>query len=206
MDNEATPTLQPVPGIDLAEYKPNLIARFSNPQIRDTLARLCMESSDRIPKWLLPVVRENLASGGPIELTAAVVASWARYAEAVDEQGEPIVVIDRLRDSLVATAQTQGTDRLAFVRNRELFGNLVDNERFTTAYLAALDSLHSHAPARPWRTCSTDLTSRVLCRLIRFAARSPVVPASSRLYQSRTRSRCSWRSCRWPSRESGRSS
>jgi len=143
MDAEATPTLEPVPGIDLDAYKPNLIARFSNPQVRDTLARLCMESSDRIPKWLLPVIRENLASGGQITLTAAVVASWARYSEAVDEQGEPIVVVDRLRDTLVAAAQQQSSDPLAFVRNRELFGDLVDDERFTTPYLAALDSLHT---------------------------------------------------------------
>jgi mannitol 2-dehydrogenase len=143
MDAEATPTLEPVPGIDLDAYKPNLIARFSNPQVRDTLARLCMESSDRIPKWLLPVIRENLAKGGQITLTATVVAAWARYSEGVDEQGEPIVVVDRLRDTLVATAQQQGADPLAFVRNRELFGDLVDDERFTTSYLAALDSLHT---------------------------------------------------------------
>ncbi len=142
MDAEATPTLEPVPGIDLDAYKPNLIARFSNPQIRDTLARLCTESSDRIPKWLLPVIRENLAQHRPITLTTAVVAAWARYCEAVDEQGQPIVVIDRLRDSLIAAAQQQGSDPLAFVRNRELFGDLVDDERFTTAYLSALESLH----------------------------------------------------------------
>src|SRR4029453_9940075 len=89
MDNEATPTLEPVPGIDLDRYKPNLVERFSNPQVRDTVARLCAESADRIPKGLLPVVRFNLANGGGIRLSAAVVASWARYAEAVDEQGNP---------------------------------------------------------------------------------------------------------------------
>jgi mannitol 2-dehydrogenase len=143
MDAEATPTLGPVPGVDLDAYKPNLIARFSNPQIRDTLARLCMESSDRIPKWLLPVVRDNLATGGRITLTAAVVASWARYAEAVDEQGEPITVLDRLRDTLVATARRQHEEPLVFLQNRELFGDLVEEERFAAAYRWALDSLHA---------------------------------------------------------------
>jgi len=59
MDEEATPTLQPVPGIDVQEYKQNLIARFSNPNVRDAVARLCAESSDRIPKWLLPVIRHT---------------------------------------------------------------------------------------------------------------------------------------------------
>ena len=49
-----------MPGVDLREYKHTLIERFSNPEVRDTIARLCAESSDRIPKWLLPVVRRNL--------------------------------------------------------------------------------------------------------------------------------------------------
>src|SRR5918995_1436620 len=142
MDREATPTLEPVPGVDLEEYKPNLIARFSNGHVRDTIARLCAESSDRIPKWLLPVVRHNLASGGPVELGATVVASWARYAEGVDEEGQPIEVVDRLRDRVVAAAQRQREDPLAFLRDRELFGDLVDDERFTAAYAAALASLH----------------------------------------------------------------
>ncbi|MEO7078413.1 MAG: mannitol dehydrogenase family protein, partial [Rhodococcus sp. (in: high G+C Gram-positive bacteria)] len=101
MDDEATPTLQAVPGIDLDEYKKTLIERFSNPEIRDTVARLCAESSDRIPKWLLPVIRTNLDNGRPITLATAVVASWARYAEGVDEQGQPIEIVDQLKDSLV---------------------------------------------------------------------------------------------------------
>jgi mannitol 2-dehydrogenase len=143
MDDEATPTLAPVPGIELREYKPNLIARFSNAQIRDTVARLCMESSDRIPKWLLPIIRENLKQGRQITLTAAIVASWARYAEGVDEQGEPIVLVDRLADALREAAGRHTADPLAFVRDRTLFGDLVDDERFTSAYLASLDSLHA---------------------------------------------------------------
>jgi mannitol 2-dehydrogenase len=142
MDVEATPTLAPVPGVDLDQYKPNLIERFSNGQVRDTVARLCAESSDRIPKWLLPVIQHNLEHDGEITLSAAVVASWARYAEGVDEDGRPIEVVDRLRDTVMAAAQEQRADVLAFVRNRELFGDIVDDARFTSAYVSALDSLH----------------------------------------------------------------
>jgi mannitol 2-dehydrogenase len=142
MDSEATPTLQPVPGIDLGEYKHELITRFSNPQVRDTIPRLCAESSDRIPKWLLPVIRHNLENGGQVELATAIVASWARYAEGVDEDGNPIDVVDRKKDTLMAAAREQRSDPLAFVRNREIFGDLVDDDRFTTPYLATLDSLH----------------------------------------------------------------
>jgi hypothetical protein len=44
-------------GVDLAAYRRTLIERFGNPAIRDTLARLCAETSDRIPKFLLPTIR-----------------------------------------------------------------------------------------------------------------------------------------------------
>jgi mannitol 2-dehydrogenase len=142
MDQEATPTLAPVPGVDLDGYKHTLLERFSNPQIRDTVARICAESSDRIPKWLLPVVREQLANGGEIRRSAAVVASWARYAEGIDEAGQPIEVVDRLRDSLMQAARRQREDPDAFIANRDVFGDLVDQKPFVSAYRSALASLH----------------------------------------------------------------
>ena len=101
MDREATPTLPQVPGIDLDDYKSTLIERFSNPGVRDTIPRLCAESSDRIPKWLVPVIRRQLESGGEVERSALVVASWARYAEGTDERGDEIEIVDRRRDEVM---------------------------------------------------------------------------------------------------------
>jgi mannitol 2-dehydrogenase len=144
MREEGVPAVPDVPGIDLGEYTGTLIERFSNPEVRDTVARLCAETSDRIPKWLLPVVRHNLEHGGSIEHSAAIVASWARYAEGVDEQGEPIEVVDRLSDQLTRTARRQRADPDAFISDRELFGDLGDDERFASAYRDALASLHEH--------------------------------------------------------------
>ena len=142
MEEEATPTLLPVPGIDLDEYRRELIARFSNPAVRDTLARLAFDGSERLPKWLLPVVRENLAAGGEVRRSAAVVAGWARYCEGVDEDGKPIEVVDRRADALTAGARRQREEPLAFIADRDLFGDLVDDERFTGPYLASLAALH----------------------------------------------------------------
>ncbi|MGY1753584.1 mannitol dehydrogenase family protein [Blastococcus sp. SYSU D01042] len=143
MDQEATPTLAPVPGIDLDSYKADLIGRFANPNMRDTLARLCAESSDRIPKFLLPVLRANLASGGGIRCTVAVLAGWARYAEGVGEDGSPIEVVDPLRERLMSAARRQAEDPLAFVSDREVFGDLVDDERFAVTYRDTLDLIRT---------------------------------------------------------------
>ncbi|MDV8004982.1 mannitol dehydrogenase family protein [Rhodococcus sp. IEGM 1318] len=143
MNLEATPTLDPVPGVDLDQYKKTLIERFSNPHVRDTIARLCAESSDRIPKWLLPVIRNQLDAGGSINLSTAIVASWARYAEGSDENGDPINVVDQMADTLVPLAQKQSSDPLAFIGNRQVFGDLVDDRRFVASFRKTLDSLHS---------------------------------------------------------------
>ncbi len=142
MRREGAPTLPEVAGQDLDEYTSTLVERFANPEIRDTLARLCAESSDRIPKWLVPVIRDNLATDGRVDLSALVVAAWARYAEGRDEEGEPIEVVDRLRDRVMAAAARQAGDDLAFLRDPDLFGDLVDDERFTSDYREALASLH----------------------------------------------------------------
>lgn len=144
MADEAEATLRPVPGIDLPDYQNTLITRFTNAEVKDTIARLCAESSDRIPKWLVPVIRERLTEGRDVSLSAAIVASWARYAEGVDEEGAAIDVVDNLKDELVALANTQKDNPLAFVQNTKLFGDLAELEGFTTPYLWALDSLHNH--------------------------------------------------------------
>ncbi|MFC5929885.1 mannitol dehydrogenase family protein [Cryobacterium melibiosiphilum] len=143
MDREGTPTLKPVPGIDVEDYKTQLIERFSNPGVRDTVARLCAESSDRIPKWLLPVVREQSARGGEVALSAAIVASWARYAEGTDEQGQPIEVVDRIKDRVMASADGYSSDPHSFLRDEDLFGDLLNDAAFVAAYDRALELLHT---------------------------------------------------------------
>jgi mannitol 2-dehydrogenase len=146
-ESEAIPTLPPVPGIDLHDYSRTLIERFSNPGVRDTVARLCAFSSDRIPKWLIPVIRDNLASDGSVRLAAATVASWARYAEGTDEWGKPYEVVDQLADSLIPIARSQHENPTAFIEIAAVFGDLAHQPRFVQAYSWALDSLH-HKGAR----------------------------------------------------------
>jgi mannitol 2-dehydrogenase len=144
VEQEAIPTLAPVPGVDLTAYARSLVERFANPYVRDTLARLCADSSDRIPTFLLPVVRHQLASGGPVDTAALVVASWARYAEGRDEQGRPYDVVDRLAAQTTAAARRQDEHVTAFLEQRDLFGDLADQPRFVEAYVGALRHLKTH--------------------------------------------------------------
>jgi mannitol 2-dehydrogenase len=105
MDEEVTPILDPVPGIDLGDYKRTLIRRFSNPAIKDTLVRLATEGSARIPKFVLPSIVESLSSGTPNRLLIFTVATWFRYLTGTDDHGRELEIIDPLKDRLKARAQ-----------------------------------------------------------------------------------------------------
>lgn len=142
MEREATPTLLPVPGVDLETYRETVVDRFANPAIRDTIARMCLESSTTIPTFVLPVIREQLAMGGEIRHAVAVVASWARYAEGVDEQGNAIDVVDRRAGELMLRARRQRQDATAFIRDNPLFDGLDTDQRFVDAFTRTLRSLH----------------------------------------------------------------
>ena len=48
------------------------------------------------------------------------------------------------KDTLMTNARRQRENPLAFIADRELFGDLIDDERFTAHYRASLASLHEH--------------------------------------------------------------
>jgi mannitol 2-dehydrogenase len=52
-------------------------------------------------------------------------------------------VVDYLRDVLTPAARRQHEDPLAFIANRDIFGDLVDDERFVSTYRSVLASLHT---------------------------------------------------------------
>ncbi|MGB3202490.1 MAG: mannitol dehydrogenase family protein, partial [Nodosilinea sp.] len=79
MMDEVASTLSPLPGIQLSSYKQTLIERFANPKVRDQLSRLCLNGSDKIPKFILGSVRDKLAQGGSITHLSFAIAVWFRF-------------------------------------------------------------------------------------------------------------------------------
>ena len=139
LDDEAAPTLEDLPGLD--DFKGSLLDRWRNPAIADTLDRIRTDSSDRLPAWLLPVVVDNLATGGPVRASAVACAAWAHACEGRDDQGDELVVLDRAAVELSNAAAKQGDDPTAFLAQRGLFGDLIDEPRFRAAFLEARASL-----------------------------------------------------------------
>lgn len=136
--DEGGPVVPPVPGIELDAYRATLVKRFSNPAVADQVSRLCQDGSAKLPTFLLPVVRDQLARGGPIRLAALAVASWCTYLAGGIPGG---VVGDPAPDPLLDTARERAraaiVDPTAFLGLRPVFGDLDSDERFVAAFVDA---------------------------------------------------------------------
>jgi mannitol 2-dehydrogenase len=146
MNDEATPTLSPVPGVDLDSYKATLHERFRNRYIRDTLARVATDGSDRIAKFVVPVVRELRRQGRRAPVSAAIVAGWAWYSNlALEESGLPFS--DRQRTVVAEAVVRQRADPTGFLRNSNWFGDLADDEVFSHDFGVAYSTLQERPRA-----------------------------------------------------------
>jgi len=145
MDVEATPVLDPVEGVELEAYKDSLIERFGNPNIKDSVARICLESSAKLPKFLIPTITENLALGGSIRYATLVIAAWCFYSDkGVDQHGERLDIVDVLKDELHQAAQGTADDTLSFLKLEPVFGNIIHNEQFTALYTEMIQTLYEN--------------------------------------------------------------
>ena len=143
MQKEVVHLLDPVPGVDLVEYQQILIKRFSNPKIKDQVARVASEGSQKIPKFMLPSVREQLAQGGSVRLHALALAGWFRYLTGTDEQGAPITIDDPIATELQERAQAGGRGPAQLLALSDLFGTDLPNiQNFVTELRRALETLY----------------------------------------------------------------
>lgn len=145
MEKEVVHLLDPVPGVDLAEYQQILIKRFANPIIKDQVARVASEGSQKIPKFMLPSIRQQLAQGGSVRLHSLALAGWFRYLTGSDEQGAPITINDPIATELQKRAQAGGKDPSQLLALGDLFGtDLSENQNFVSELRRALESLYEH--------------------------------------------------------------
>tara|TARA_R110002096_G_scaffold318022_10_gene512434 strand:- start:5367 stop:6863 length:1497 start_codon:yes stop_codon:yes gene_type:complete len=145
MDVEVTPILEPVNGINLDDYKDSLIARFGNPYIKDDLARICLQSSSKIPKFLLPTIVENLDRGGSVEFATLAIAAWCYSSDkGTDRLGVKLDIVDDLKAELHAAAAETPHHKTAFPAVQSVFGDLAEREAFTRQYVPMVEDLYNN--------------------------------------------------------------
>ncbi|NJM82648.1 MAG: mannitol dehydrogenase family protein [Tabrizicola sp.] len=138
---EIIPYVPPPPDTDLASYYRTVRARFANSKIADTERRLCLDGSNRQPKFILPSLSDALGAGGSIRGLALVSALWCRYCAGTTDSGARIEPNDPDWDRLNLLARAAKEDPAAWLSMRHIYGDLGRNARFAGAFAQALQSL-----------------------------------------------------------------
>jgi len=138
---EIIPYVPPVPGTDISAYYDLIVQRFSNPEVADTERRLCLDGSNRQPKFIVPSVRDALAAGGSVQGLALVSALWARYCFGTTDSGTPIAPNDPNWDVLQALAASAKSDPAAWLAQETIYGETARDLRFEAAFTAWLTML-----------------------------------------------------------------
>ena len=125
MDEDVTPQLAPVPGIDLAQYKQTLIDRFSNCAIADQLERVCSDGSSKFPKFTVPTINRLIADGAALDRAALVVAAWALYLRGVDENGVQYRIPDPRADFCQSLVEEDASLAERLLGREEIFGTQI---------------------------------------------------------------------------------
>lgn len=141
---EIIPTIAPVPNTDLTEYYAQIVERFSNPEVADTERRLCLDGSNRQPKFIVPPLRDRLAAGQSCDGLALVSALWCRYCTGTSDHGTHIPPNDPNWDALQATALLAQSNPQIWLNQRTIYGDLADNPTFQQAFATHLARIRDH--------------------------------------------------------------
>jgi len=131
---EILPHVDAVPGMTPAAYLALIERRFANPAIRDTTRRVAFDGSSRHPGFLLPILRDALATGAPLSGLALVEALWARMCAGTREDGSSIEPNDPHWDSLVTAALAARTDPRSWLAQSAIYGDLADAPAFAEPF------------------------------------------------------------------------
>jgi mannitol 2-dehydrogenase len=139
--DEIIPYVPPVPDTNLGDYYRLIVERFSNPEVADTERRLCLDGSNRQPKFIVPSIRDALAAGGSVEGLALVSALWCRYCFGETDSGTHIPPNDPDWDALVARSKAAKTRPAAWLEMTAVYGDLGQDARFAAAFERHLNRL-----------------------------------------------------------------
>jgi len=136
-EEEIVPHVKPVPGFTPPDYLELIDSRFANPAIVDTTRRVAFDGSSRQPGFILPSVRDGLASGAPVEGLALVSAAWCRYCLGTREDGSVIEPNDPMWDALQERAKEAVSNPMSWLGMGHIYGDLAQAPRFADAFMRA---------------------------------------------------------------------
>ncbi|MBZ9964040.1 mannitol dehydrogenase family protein [Mesorhizobium sp. BR1-1-2] len=139
--DEIIPTVPPVPDTVLEDYYQLIEKRFSNPKIGDTVRRLCLDGSNRQPKFIIPTIADRLKAGKSVAGLALESALWCRYCFGTTDSGAVIEPNDPSWDRLQATAKAAKEAPAAWLAMDDIYGDVGRATAFVEAFAHALNVL-----------------------------------------------------------------
>lgn len=139
--NEVLPGITAVGDMDPRRYFDTVRARFANPKIADTIARLCYDGANRQPKFIVPAIRYAIDQGLPLNGLALSSALWCHYCAGLRDDGATIAANDPEWSRLhtVALAAKQNPD--AWLLQQDIYGIAGTDPRLRTAFAEHLATL-----------------------------------------------------------------
>ena len=141
LHKELIPTVPAIPGVEFEDYYTKIVERFSNAEVGDTIPRLCLDGSNRQPKFILPAVHDRLRDRLPVDGLALEVALWCRFCAGIDENGQAFNVPDNNAAQLTDHAMRARKAPVVFLQQNAIFGSLSEAKPFAEAFSSALDDL-----------------------------------------------------------------
>ncbi len=108
--------------------------RFSNPEVADTERRLCLDGSNRQPKFIIPSLADNLAAGHLPHGLILLSAFWCHYCAGVTDTGAAIPPNDPAWDSLQTRAKAAKDDPAIWLHMDTVYGDLGRDQRVIAAF------------------------------------------------------------------------
>jgi mannitol 2-dehydrogenase len=138
---EILPTVPPVPGVVLEDYLHLIERRFANPEIGDTIRRLCLDGSNRQPKFIVPTVADRLKAGAGVAGLALVSALWCRYCFGTTDSGAIIAPNDPNWERLQDSAARARAEPAAWLAMDDIYGAAGRDSDFRAAFAQWLQAL-----------------------------------------------------------------
>lgn len=151
-EEEILPLVHAVPEFTPEAYLELIEERFSNPAVEDTVRRLCLDGSNRQPKFIVPSIVDGLAAGRPVNGLALLSALWCRYCAGVLEDGTEVAPNDPNWDRLTEIAQKARENPGEWLAQKEIYGSVSANAAFAVAFAGWLEMLWDKGTAATLET------------------------------------------------------
>lgn len=156
---EVIPSLATLNNVNYNDYVKEVKARFGNAMINDSTDRIISGSTAKIPKFILPIILDQIAKNGSATIGALIIAFWWHYLDQQISAGKGDAIDDPAKDMWLKLFTANTPDTLSsFIATKEVFGTLSANTSFKQKVQYFADLIRnegvSHACEQALKSCN----------------------------------------------------